>query len=116
MESTSNKKTKVTKKMKKAKKTKKTKMKNIVPNTRKGFRTFPPEVREMIFKPCLEGEGNNPDLLVALRGDRELYAEAICLFYKANNTYVLSTRNVNSFRDMSERSLESIKKVKVLVL
>jgi hypothetical protein len=113
MESTSNKKTKVAKKMKK---TKKTTTKNRVPNTSKGLRTFPTEVREMIFKPCLEGEGNSPALLVALRGDKELYAEAICLFYKANNTYVLSTKNVNSFRDMSERALESIKKVKVLVL
>ena len=112
MESTSKKKTRVTKRMKKTKKTTTAK----IQNTSKGFRTFPPEIREMIFQPCLEGEGNRPALLAALRGDRELYAEAICLFYKANNTCVMSPRNVNSFRDMSERALESIKKVKVLVL
>jgi hypothetical protein len=49
------------------------------------FQRFPPEVRAMIFGRCIDfRKTKTPILLIALRGDEELYTEAIKIFYKLN--------------------------------
>ena len=77
------------------------------------FRKLPPEIREKCFLPVLEWHGKSPALLVALRGDKELYEEALEIFYKKPNVYHLSEVNGWDFVGMSERALASIKDVKI---
>ena len=49
------------------------------------LRKLPPEIREMIFRYCVDfTDRKTPPLIVALRGDQELYHEAMKLFYKLN--------------------------------
>jgi len=52
-----------------------------------GLRWFPPEIRAMIFEystPWDASRAKTPKILIALRGDCELYEEAIKTFYKQN--------------------------------
>lgn len=58
------------------------------------LRMFPPEIREHIFNFALDNcwEGKTPALLKALYGDREVYMEAIKVFYKVN-TFFSSIEN-----------------------
>jgi hypothetical protein len=50
------------------------------------LRRFPPELREMVFHSAMiKIEGKTPQLLIALRADRELYAEALIVYYKVND-------------------------------
>jgi hypothetical protein len=54
------------------------------------IRKFPPGVREMIFQRCIDTKDNkekynkSPPIIVSLRSDKELYQEAIEVFYKLN--------------------------------
>ncbi|KAG4441076.1 hypothetical protein IFR05_003430 [Cadophora sp. M221] len=47
------------------------------------IRKIPLEMRRMIFKDCLKIKGGkSPALLIALRGDKELYEQALEVYYK----------------------------------
>jgi hypothetical protein len=48
------------------------------------FRRFPSVVRTLIFEHAVEGNGVMPPLIVALRGDQQLYREALNVFSKKN--------------------------------
>ncbi|TAQ88009.1 hypothetical protein B7494_g3684 [Chlorociboria aeruginascens] len=48
------------------------------------LRKFPVEVRSIIFEKALKWDGKGPGLLVALRGDKKLYYEALKVFYDIN--------------------------------
>src|SRR5579862_8779822 len=84
------------------------------PLSRLGFRAFPPEIRNMIFElsNVLSWSGKTPALLVALRGDQELYHEVLELFYKSN-TFTLHRANNWKTEDMSIAALQSIRALKV---
>jgi hypothetical protein len=56
------------------------------------LRKFPVEVRKLIFQRCLHTCTNrSPSIIVALRCNKELYPEAIKLYYKLNYFRLLST-------------------------
>ncbi|KAF4635129.1 hypothetical protein G7Y89_g2960 [Cudoniella acicularis] len=80
----------------------------------KGFRAFPPEIRLMVFRACLENtfHGKIPELIKALRGDPNLYAEAMTVFYKTN-TFSLRKQNDWSFGDMEDAAIKTIKSLRV---
>jgi hypothetical protein len=49
------------------------------------LRRFTPEIRAMILAGCIEfKDRKTPALIIALRGDKDLYQEAIRVFYKLN--------------------------------
>lgn len=75
-----------------------------------GLRAFPPEIREMIFhfSNCLIWTGKTPAILVALRGDPDLYHEALELFYR-RNVFRLRNRNAWQTADMSLSALQTIR-------
>jgi uncharacterized protein YjbI with pentapeptide repeats len=75
--------------------------------SRLAFRKFPPEVREMIFRRCLYFGGKTPSLLIALRGDPELYREALVLFYKLN-IFRLNGSNYTAAKLMSKSAVQGI--------
>jgi hypothetical protein len=55
--------------------------------------TLPPELREAIFKPLLvDWDGKTPNLVKALRPDKQLYNEALAIFY--NSTFSFSTKEM----------------------
>jgi hypothetical protein len=66
-------------------------MANVAPLT---LRRFPAEIRHMIFRATLEGswKGKAPEFIISLRGDKELYKEALNIFYETN-TFALTKRN-----------------------
>lgn len=86
----------------------------LTPLSSSGLRAFPPEIREVIFNfsQVLSWTGKTPALLVALRGDRELYYEALELFYKSN-TFTLHRANEWKTGDMSVAALRTIRALKV---
>jgi hypothetical protein len=54
------------------------------------LRKFPPEIRDLIFTPCLlfsHKDDPAPTLLAALRPDGKLYEEALDIFYKMNEFF-----------------------------
>ena len=75
------------------------------------IRKFPPEIRAMIFAGCINNVGyKTPTILKALRGDKEMYEEAIQIFYKLNWLRVkLST--LPGFEKMSKKAIENIRKL-----
>jgi hypothetical protein len=75
-----------------------------------GLRAFPPEIREMIFSfsNALIWTGKTPALLIALRQDPELYAEALDYFYK-RNVFRLHSGNDWKTGDMALPALQSIR-------
>jgi hypothetical protein len=79
-----------------------------------GFKKFPPEIREMIFALCLQWDGKTPELLAALRQNKELYPEALALFHKQKPTYVFSAKNNWTFGEMSDKAIASVKRVKIM--
>lgn len=85
-----------------------------LPLSSAGLRAFPREIRDMIydFSSALSWTGKTPALIVALRGDQDLYHEVLELFY-ANNTFTLHQRNGWKTGDMSAAALYSIKALKV---
>jgi hypothetical protein len=80
------------------------------------FSFFPPELREQIFIRCLEWNGKTPALVVAARGDKQLYEEIIEIFYRTENTFVLHRANRWSFGNMSQRALLSVRKLKIVAM
>lgn len=79
-----------------------------------GLKAFPREIRDMIydFSNVLSWNGETPALIVALRGDQELYREVLELFYRSN-TFTLHRGNEWKTRDMSNAALRSIRALKV---
>jgi hypothetical protein len=72
------------------------------------------EVRGIIFKEALEGCWNAkaPGLLVALRGHRGLYFEALALF-KKGNTFKLNFDNCFAFKQVSDLVLDDISNLEI---
>jgi len=69
------------------------------------LKKLPPEVREMIFRHCVDfTEGKTPPLIVALRGDKKLYREAMRLFYKLNY-FTLNTLTAELCRAMGAKAM-----------
>lgn len=67
---------------------------------RRPVRIFPMEILNMIFRLLLQGawtdnrgQGHVKNILTALRGDPDLYKEALAIFYKTN-TFCLTERNM----------------------
>jgi len=80
---------------------------------KKGFRAFPSEVRILIFKNApLNWVRGSPALLVALRGDNELYHEALEIYYKTS-TFILSSRNIWAFKAMPLHIIKATKNLGV---
>lgn len=79
-----------------------------------GLRAFPPEIREVIFNfsNALTWTGKTPALLMALRGDWQLYAEALDYFYK-KNVFRLHAGNEWQTGDMAISALQSIKALRI---
>lgn len=80
------------------------------------FRAFAPEIREMIYGYALEIDVFSCDddsipttstLLAALRGELELYAEALHHFYR-HNTVKTTPGNLHLFENLSTTSWRSI--------
>jgi uncharacterized protein YjbI with pentapeptide repeats len=75
------------------------------------FRKFSPEIRAMIFARCIHFNKNKtPALLIALRGDKELYREAIHFFYNLN-WFRVRLGNLAEFESMSKKAIENIRKL-----
>jgi hypothetical protein len=66
----------------------------VLPSAAPTLRKFPPEIRDMIYKLTLAGEwnGKTSTFIIALRGDSELYHEALKVFYETN-TFAFTERN-----------------------
>lgn len=82
------------------------------------LRTFPPEIREIIFNLCVKwtrewkGFGHETALLAALRGDPGLYQEALHILYR-DNAFVLRCANDWDFGDMSQNAVMAIQRLRV---
>jgi hypothetical protein len=89
-------------------------MTSLTPLSSAGLRAFPAEIRDMIFNfsNVLSWTGKTPALILALRGDQELYREVLELFYR-NNTFALHRANEWKTGDMSVAALKSIRALKV---
>jgi hypothetical protein len=83
----------------------------IVTTSPLALRKFPPEIREMIFQRCIDTRDNkSPSIIIALRGDKELYREAIKVFYKLN-FFKLTWGTAPSCKFLSANTIGSIKKL-----
>lgn len=71
---------------------------------------LPAKIRDMIFEKCLGWEGKTPALLAALRGKKQLYAEALDIFRKSN-TFWLRKASVKDFGKMSQKAVDGIQKL-----
>jgi hypothetical protein len=80
------------------------------------FSFFPLELREKIFIRCLEWNGKTPALVVAARGDKQLYEEIIEIFYRTENMFVLHRGNHWWFGNMSQRALLSVRKLMIVAM
>jgi hypothetical protein len=76
------------------------------------FRKFPPEIREIIFKEAIEWDGKMPNLIVALRGDPELYFEAHEVLCKSN-VFIMSNRNEAGRKLMPSNVYKSIHRLRI---
>ncbi|KAL2074847.1 hypothetical protein VTL71DRAFT_8626 [Oculimacula yallundae] len=82
------------------------------------LRKLPYELREMVFKDCLEiKNGKSPALMVALRGDKELYEHALKVYYRINY-YTIDTQRAMkdqavALQRLSQRALLGMKKLRV---
>lgn len=90
-------------------------MASLTPLCDKGFRAFPPEVREMIFSNHLRNTwcGKTPALIQALRGS-ELYLEAVDSLAKTN-IFPLHKENEWSFGKMGTKSIKRIRSLQITV-
>jgi uncharacterized protein YjbI with pentapeptide repeats len=76
---------------------------------------FAPEIREIIFGYCISSitvSFNTPNILIALRGDSELYQEALRTFYK-QNWFPLAFRNFSKTELISAKVAENINKLAI---
>jgi hypothetical protein len=62
-----------------------------------------------------EWNGKTPEIIIALRADSALYAEAIQAFGKMGYAYVLRRENDWSFGDMKNSAISMVKKVKIVI-
>jgi uncharacterized protein YjbI with pentapeptide repeats len=79
------------------------------------LRQFTPEIRARIFGYCTPQKSwasKTPEVLIALRGDSELYQEALRAFYK-QNWFRLNFRNFSKTELMSKKSVENINKLSI---
>lgn len=85
----------------------------------RAFREFVPEIREMIYAYCLpnpecnyDARRRTPTLLAALRGEPELYAEALHYYYAHNDT-VIECMNFRKFEALNSASWRSIRRLSI---
>jgi hypothetical protein len=85
------------------------------------FRLLPVEMREEIFKYTFATSQNYPDfaastpaLLVALRGDRELYDQALRVFYGINHWF-LTARNFQGVSALGKFAVACIRSLTIFV-
>jgi hypothetical protein len=71
------------------------------------LRRFPPEIRQVIFREALGGMVYTPELIIALRGDPQLYFEALEVLGKTC-FFRVSEWNVESRKSMSLGTYETI--------
>jgi hypothetical protein len=79
------------------------------------LRRFAPEIRAMIFRYCTPWEcrkARTPDMIVALRGDEELYQEALRAFYK-HNLFRLDFSNLSKLELMCTKAVVNINKLSI---
>jgi uncharacterized protein YjbI with pentapeptide repeats len=77
------------------------------------LRKLPPEVREMIFRHCVDfTDGKIPPLIIALRADQKLYHEALKVFFKLN-VFTLNKRTAKLCGGMGENALRNICQLKI---
>jgi hypothetical protein len=79
--------------------------------TRSLLQKLPPELREKIFKPNLQfrvWSAKFPALIAALRGEPNLYSEALAILYKINQ-FKLNTCNELHFRSCHQMVLGNIR-------
>jgi uncharacterized protein YjbI with pentapeptide repeats len=75
------------------------------------LRRFPPEIRAMIFNGCIHfADHKTPAIIIALRGDKEMYEEAIQIFYKLNS-FRVKLQNLTDFEAMSIKAIQGIRKL-----
>jgi hypothetical protein len=76
------------------------------------LRRFPPEIRAEIFKHTLGSWDNKtPALIKALRGDHEVYLEAMKVFYRINEFF--SSRRNNWGEEFPDHLLHTVTKWKI---
>jgi hypothetical protein len=76
------------------------------------LRKFPREIREEIFKLTVgDWENKMPALIKALRGDREVYLEAMKVFYKINKFF--SSRKNNWGEEFPDHLLPIVTRWKI---
>jgi hypothetical protein len=77
--------------------------------------TLPPELREVIIKPLLvDWTGKTPNLIKAFRPNKQLYNEALAIFYKFN-IFTFHKGNFWSFGDMTKEAVLSLERVRICV-
>ncbi|KUJ12953.1 uncharacterized protein LY89DRAFT_737853 [Mollisia scopiformis] len=80
---------------------------------------LPVELRQMIFKLVFDDQvwnGKPVPLVVALRGHKDLYREALALFFKhPTNTFRLWLSNINRAMNMSKTAARGINKLEISV-
>ncbi|KAK0129541.1 hypothetical protein ONS96_000106 [Cadophora gregata f. sp. sojae] len=78
------------------------------------LRKFPFELRGMIFKDCLKIEGGkSPQLIVALRGDKELYEQALEVYYKVNYLTLPNDNQIEYLERISAKALSRVSMLRV---
>ncbi|KAL2074849.1 hypothetical protein VTL71DRAFT_8628 [Oculimacula yallundae] len=83
----------------------------LVPNTPSWLLRLPFEVRDMIFAYCVDiVDCRSPPLLIALRGDTELYLQCLEHYYELNY-YTLNTKTLPYVNDLSPKALSRMKRL-----
>lgn len=78
------------------------------------LREFPPEIRDMIVRYCMEFvHGKTPPLLIALRGDPDLYQQALKFLYRLN-PFVLDAKTILKLDKISKKVLKNITKLSIM--
>jgi len=69
----------------------------------------------MIFKLSLSGtwHGKTPGLLVALRGQEELYCQALEIFQKSNRFFLSNISQLKLFKSMPEKVLSNVRMLSI---
>lgn len=78
-----------------------------------GFSKLPVEIREMIFKEVLVCKGKTPPLLAAVRGNKELYDEALTISRKLKVVSIRS-KNVESCMELPHGVRKNMKKIRIV--
>ena len=80
------------------------------------LRLLSPELRNMIFTySLLQTDGGTPALLVALRQDKELYRQALEVFYAINELEISSKGELGWFDRLGQKAKEMVKLVVVII-